>query len=223
LQKEPAPLEWFAEPPKDLLACDLNWRNLAMTDIPAGTWFRLLWISYKYIRKARSVLSVFIGTKPSLSWDEYDFAIKVIAFRSSRFNPDIVIGIGIGGTIAGATLAGNMNKKFFSIDREVEWNDFRQVKILDAFATPKRKQLFVGKRVLIVSAEIISGQSTKAVYDYIMSMNPANIKTACIDFHQNSATYLTPDFYYIATKDIIQKPWRLLPGYTCPDDNPRPN
>jgi len=137
-----------------------------MVELPPGLIVRLLWLLYRLIRTVKTFLSPF-GIKPNLSWNEFNLAVKILVHRSSRFNPDIIVGVGVGGAITAATLAGNMNKRFISFDREVKWNSTREVTIFDDSISKNRKENISGKKILLISAEIISGQSTKNVLNYL--------------------------------------------------------
>ncbi len=186
-------------------------------NIPPGIWIRILIICYKAIRFIRIIIGI-LGITQKLSWSEYELSIKILCFPVSRFNPDIVVGIGIGGSILGATIAGNINKRFIAIDREVKWDNRRDVDLVDASITSERKKLFENKKVLLASAEIISGKTTIKVKKYILNFNPREIKIACIDYNPIGASEITPDYYYLTTHKVIEKPWRILKSYVCPDD-----
>ena len=191
-----------------------------LSNIPPGIWIRTLILCYK-AKKFISVFLGFLGIKTKLSWFEYDLSIKILCFPLSRFNPDIVVGVGVGGSILAATIAGNLNKTFIAIDREVNWNNKRNVTLVDDPITDERKKLFANKKVILTSAEIISGKTTRKIKEYIEQFNPQEIKVACIDYNPIAASEITPDYYYLTTSKIIQKPWRILKTYICPDDNQR--
>ena len=190
-------------------------------NIPLGIWIRILIICYKAKRFIRTFIG-FLGITQKLSWTEYDLSIKILCFPVSRFNPDIIVGIGIGGSILGATIAGNINKRFIAIDREVNWDNKRNIDLVDASVTSERQNLFNNKKVLLASAEIISGMTTGEVKKYIQKFNPKEIKIACIDYNPISASEITPDYYYLTTNKIIEKPWRILKSYSGGDDIQRP-
>lgn len=190
------------------------------SNIPPGFWIKFIFLCYKAKKYIRAFLG-FFGLTRKLSWSEYDLSIKILCFPLSRFNPDIVVGVGVGGSILAATIAGNLNKKFIAIDREVDWNNERNVALVDAPITDERKKLFSNKKVILTSAEIISGKSTRKVKEYIEQFNPQEIKVACIDYNPIAASEITPDYHYLTTYKIIQKPWRILKTYPCPNDNQR--
>jgi len=187
------------------------------SNIPPSIWIRILMFCYK-AKHFMTFFLGFLGVKQKISWFEYNLSIKILCFPISRFNPDIVVGVGVGGSILSATIAGNINKHFIAIDREVNWNNKRGVNLLDASLTDERKNLFVNKKVLLTSAEIISGETTRKMKDYIQQFNPKEIKVACIDYNTIAASQITPDYYYLTTTKIIQKPWRILKTYIGSDD-----
>lgn len=189
------------------------------SNIPTGLWIRILILLYKAKNYIRIFLR-FLGLTLKLSWSEFNLSIKIICFPVSRFNPDIVVGIGVGGTILGATIAGNLNKKFIAIDREANWNNERSVNLIDNSITEERIELMKSKRILLTSAEIVTGMTTKMAEEYVKKFNPTEIKIACIDYNPISSV-ITPDYYYLTTHEIIQKPWRLLKSYNSSEDNQR--
>ena len=191
-----------------------------VTNIPPGIWIRILILCYKARNRISAFLG-FLGMKTKLSWSEYDLSIKILAFPLSRFNPDIVVGVGVGGSILAATLAGNLGKPFLATDRDVDWDNERNVNLVDASITDERTQLLVHKKVLLTSAEIISGKTTKKLKEYVQQFNPKEIKVACIDYNPTAASEITPDHCYLTSSRIIQKPWRILETYPGSDDNQR--
>ena len=52
----------------------------------------------------------------------------------------------------------------------------------------------------------------------VLNINPGEIKIACIDYNPIGDSEITPDYYYLTTHKIIEKPWRILKSYSCPDD-----
>ena len=190
------------------------------TNIPLGLKIRALYLLFRAFRRFCQYLS-FLGLKSKMSWAEFSLAVKILVRSMSRDNPDVILGIGIGGSITGATIAGNLGKPFLSFDREVEWNGSRDVSLLPPdFNEIWASEYLSGKKVLIVSAEIVSGQTITSSIDLINKYNPKEIFSCCIDFNPLTGNK-APNYYYTESKDIIQKPWRILSTYPNPDDNAR--
>ena len=84
-------------------------------------------------------------------------------------------------------------------------------------AVLSNEELFGGERILITGG---TGYLGRTLAQEIVKYNPKEIFTCCIDFNpltRNKA----PNYYYTESKDIIQKPWRILSTYPNPDYNTR--
>jgi hypoxanthine phosphoribosyltransferase len=71
-----------------------------------------------------------------------------------------------------------------------------------------------------VSAEIRSGQTTRLFRKEIDSLNPQEIKIACLDYSPEAT--ITPDFWYLQSQRVIPKPWAILETYRPDDAGARP-
>lgn len=191
-------------------------------ELPFGVKLRILLILYKSKNFVRPALRV-IGFTPRMSWSEVEFAVMKMQPSLARFSPEFIIGIGVGGTIFAAMLAGNIGGDipFISIDRKVSWDDNeRAVQLVGANGLTAYAEHIVGKRILLVSGEIESGQTVRALKSQLSMLTPKSIKNCCLNYSRNAQPI--PDFYYINSDFIIQKPWRFSKTYSCPDDNTRP-
>ena len=196
--------------------------RLAPTDVPVSMVLRLVLILYRAKWFVRPLLRQF-GFRPKMSWKEVMCATRQLAPALSAYNPDLIIGVGVGGTIWAAILAGNLSdKSFVGIDREVTWSGgSREVRMTNMACLEEIRERITGKRILLVSGEIRSGQTLTLFKNHIKSFDPLEIRAASLDY-SNSAT-ARPEYYYLCSQEVIQKPWRELDTYTNPDNGARPD
>jgi len=195
--------------------------KVILPDIRMSIGMRICYIFYRIIWFIRPILR-FFGIKLRFSWQEVMFATRLLSQLLSRYNPDLVIGVGVGGTGWGAILAGNLkDKPFIVLDRLIRWSNGNREAEVDTVSLCERREQIVSKRILLVFAEIISGQTEVRAKSYVEQFNPSQIRIACLNY-QPYAT-ITPDYYYICCESIIQKPWRQSNTYTCPDNGSRPD
>jgi hypoxanthine phosphoribosyltransferase len=189
--------------------------------IPISIKLRILLLLYRAKYLIRPLLRIF-GLKLNMTWTEVGLAVQLIAPEVSRYNPEAVFGVGVGGTLYGAMLAGNLGgPPFIGLDRQVNWHGKREVSLVASGSICGHKDLIQGKRVLLVSAEIRSGQTTDVLKREIQSLGPSEIRIACIDYSPEAT--VTPDYWYLCERRVLQKPWRLLTTSRCEDDGPRPD
>jgi hypoxanthine phosphoribosyltransferase len=191
-----------------------------LPNLPTGLWLRLILLLYK-AKWVVYPLMRFFGSNARMSWGELTFATRVLVPQISSFNPDVVVGVGIGGTIFGAILAGNLDDKpLVALDRVVTWAaNRRESSLVDRHDGPERQALFSGKRILLVHAEIVSGKTTERVLDYLKEFDPTEIRIACTD--HSPASSVRSNYSYMRASGIIQKPWRITQTYRSPDDGRR--
>jgi probable phosphoglycerate mutase len=153
------------------------------------------------------------------SWQELELGTEVIIHKTAPFNPQLIVGVGVGGSIFGAMIAGNSDDTpFLMIDRAVQWdNGVRTTKLL--MSVSAIKSAVNERRALIVSAEAISGEATKMAAELVRRGGAKSIQTACFVRLQTSS--FVPDHCVYISRDIVQMPWRILTSYRNPDDKIR--
>ena len=129
--------------------------SIEFKHIPSGLWIKLLFYVYKLKNYFRPAVRVF-RLNPRMSWAEIEFAVKALEIPINRYGPEVICGIGVGGTIFGAILAGNLNDlPFFSIDRIVSYkSNKRIVELVDFFNDDSKVKYLKDKRVLTVSGPL---------------------------------------------------------------------
>ena len=131
--------------------------------------------------------------------------------KECGWEPDIVIGLGVGGSVVGAMLAGCLGrKKFIAIDRRYKWEKGLRKTFVDIPSDLKLEPS--PQKVLLVTGEIYSGETIKKAIDYIESKIKSNsrLKTAAMYVSENSDYF--PDFYAYLIEKRVKPPWRLK-GY----------
>jgi hypoxanthine phosphoribosyltransferase len=168
-------------------------------------------------------LGDFLAHEVTLSWEQFNAAIVKLA-PDLVYRTDIIVGVGVGGAIVGATLAGNLNKPFLCLDREVSYDAsrLRTTSLIGAEWSQAKRDLIRSKRVVVVSAEIVSGATTNLAMDLMRRFGAASVSTCCIYAYEERT--VQADYFYRERRagGVVQMPWRILPSYSNPDDVIRP-
>ncbi len=111
---------------------------------------------------------------------------------SDNYKPDIIIGIARGGLVPARMMADYLFIKDLLTIKTEHWG---LTASMDGKAVLKGKLNYdiSNKKVLIVDDITDTGESIKLGYDYIKSLNPAEIKTSSM-LYVNSSSYV-PDYY----------------------------
>jgi len=185
--------------------------------LPPTIWLRLVWLFYRIMWVFRPLLRRF-GIETKMSWKEVIFATKLLLPAIKSYGPDVIVGVGVGGGIWSALLAGSLHDlPFLVIDRQVRYDgNERKVNLIGVAGVEANADLIREKKVLLVNAEVISGETIKLAKNLLNSLNPDQIRLGCLDF--NTVSKVRPDFAYVSHSGVIQKPWRAVPTYTNPDE-----
>ncbi len=162
----------------------------------------------------------------SFSWSEIDKLTKKLVRQmgDDMFVPDVIVGIGRGGSILGALLSGNLrvpdkkrNIPLLGVDRIYEWRDGERIevenKMID-FAPLK------GKRVLLVAGDVLTGGTMKFFLHEIEQVGPTEVRAACLVKGVTSA--YRPDYFGKEITGDFRMPW-MYKGYGYARDSRRPN
>jgi hypoxanthine phosphoribosyltransferase len=129
-----------------------------------------------------------------VTWNEIEEWTKGIMKMviEDKYNPDIIIGIARGGLVPARMVADYLFKKDLLSIKTEHWG---LTATMDGKAVLKEKLNYdiSGKKVLIVDDITDTGESMKLSYNYIKSLNPAEVKTTSM-LHVNDSKY-TPDYY----------------------------
>lgn len=160
----------------------------------------------------------------SFNWKEIDhLARKVIRqIGNGMFVPDVVVGIGRGGSILGALLSGNLqaldkkrNIPFLGVDRMYEWHDGERMEVENKMIdfSPLK-----GKKVLLVAGDVLTGGTMTFFLHQIEEVEPLEIRTACL-VKGVTSTY-RPDYFGKEITGDFRMPW-MYKGYGYARDSRR--
>jgi hypoxanthine phosphoribosyltransferase len=168
-------------------------------------------------------LGDFFAPTIKLTWEKFDHAIAHLGRQMSAY-ADLLVGVGVGGTIVASTLAGNLNRNFLCFDREVVYDaeNHRISKLLDDSVTEGRRELVAGRRVVVVSAEIVSGATTDLATKLMQRLGAASVAICCVYAYEGRTIDVDYFFRERRRDGIAQMPWRILDSYVNPDDLARP-
>ncbi len=162
----------------------------------------------------------------SFSWAEVDKLVKklISQMSSDMFVPDVIVGIGRGGSILGALLSGNLrvpdkmrNIPLLGVDRMYEWHDGERIEVENRMIdfAPLR-----GKKVLLVAGDVLTGGTMKFFLHEIEQVNPQEIRTAC--FVKGVTSAYRPDYFGKEITGDFRMPW-MYKGYGYVRDSRKPN
>ena len=138
-----------------------------------------------------------------VSWKEIEEWTKGIRKMvvENNYNPDIIIGIARGGLVPARMVADYLFKKDLLSIKTEHWG---LTATINGKAVLKEKLNYdvTGKKVLIVDDITDTGESMKLSYNYIKSLNPADVKTTSM-LYIDGSNY-TPDFY---GKGLSKEEW----------------
>ena len=138
-----------------------------------------------------------------VSWRDIEEWTKGIMkmIIADDYNPDIIVGIARGGLVPARMVADYLFKKDLLSIKTEHWG---VTATMDGKAVLKEKLNYdvSGKKVLIVDDITDTGESMRLSYNYIKSLNPAELKTTSM-LYVNGSSY-TPDYY---GKGLSKEEW----------------
>ena len=129
--------------------------------------------------------------------------------RTRGYTPDLVLGVGRGGSILAGMLAGNMGHLPLAVlDTVLEHP--RGVSRVE-FRFPDSCPALRDKNVLIVVGELYSGEDLRHAIEFVQRRHPREIKTASLLTHP--AASVRPDFIGFQSAKPLSAPWRMTDAY----------
>lgn len=159
------------------------------------------------------------------SWKEVDKLTKKLIRQISddMFVPDVIVGIGRGGSILGALLSGNLrtpgknrNVPLLVVDRIYEWINGERVEVENKMIDFSP---LAGKKVLLVAGDVLTGGTMKFFLHEIESVGVKEIKTACLV--KGVASTYHPDYFGKEITGDFHMPW-MYKGYGYVRDSRKP-
>ncbi|MCP4646868.1 MAG: phosphoribosyltransferase [bacterium] len=140
------------------------------------------------------------------SWEDAEKASASLTekINSSGFSPDIIIAISRGGLIPARLLSDFLNVPVLYTIR-ISFYSSVGVRREKPEVTQPLSVDIKGKKILIVDDIADSGKSLELAEQYIIPLNPAEIKTATI--HYKPGSIVKPDFFVSTTEAWVIYPW----------------
>jgi hypoxanthine phosphoribosyltransferase len=189
-------------------------------------WAGYILAAVGFLATVYKTIEVWLSLK-NFSWGDVDKYSKVIIKKIARdyFVPDVVVGIGRGGSILASTLSGNIiipvqqkerNIPILGVDRIYEWQHGARVEIENKMIdfTP-----LAGKKVLLVAGDVITGGTMKFYIRQLEQAKVAEAKTACL-VKGVTATF-QPDYFGKEIPADFNMPW-MYKGYGYCRDSRKP-
>lgn len=129
--------------------------------------------------------------------------------QARSYKPDLVLGVGRGGSILAGMLAGNLGHLPLAVlDTVLDHPDgVSQV----TFRFPDCCPSLRDKRVLLVVGELYSGEDLRHAIQFAQQRHPLEIKTASLLTHP--AASVRPDYVGLESAKPLSAPWRISDEY----------
>lgn len=140
------------------------------------------------------------------SWEDAEKATASLTekIKSSGFAPDIILAIIRGGLVPARLLSDSLNVPVLYTIRIFFYSSVG-VRMKKPEITQPLSVDIKGKKILIVDDISDSGKSLQFAEEYIIPLDPAEIKTATI--HYKPSSIFKPDFFVSTTKAWVVYPW----------------
>ncbi len=140
------------------------------------------------------------------SWENVENTAASLTekINSSGFTPDIIIAISRGGLVPARLLSDSLNVPVLYTIRISLYSSVG-VRMEKPEVTQPLSVDITGKKILIVDDVSDSGRSLELAEQYIIPLNPAEIKTATI--HYKPGSMFKPDFFIFTTEAWVVYPW----------------
>jgi hypoxanthine phosphoribosyltransferase len=133
----------------------------------------------------------------------------LVDMRTRGYTPDLVLGVGRGGSILAGILAGNLGHLPLAVlDTVLEHP--QGVSHVE-FRFPDCCPTLRDKNVLIVVGELYSGEDLRHAIEFVQRRHPREIKTASLLTHP--AASVRPDFIGFQSAKPLCAPWRMTDAY----------
>lgn len=160
----------------------------------------------------RKIIFLVIRQK-RFSWKDVELYTKklIMEISESGYIPDVIIGIGRGGSIIGSILSGNLptgdSKKLHNIlilgvDRMYEWQDGERKEVENRLVDFAPMQ---GKKVLLVASDVMTGRTMTFYKKRLEDIGVSEVKTCCLVYSETAA--ITIDFAGKMVTRKITMPW----------------
>jgi len=188
-------------------------------------WFGYILAFIGFLATAYKTAQLWLSLK-RFSWNDVDKYSKLIIKKIDKdsFVPDVIVGIGRGGSIIGSILSGNIivpppkvrNIPVLGVDRLYEWRDGERVEVENKMIDFSP---LAGKKVLLIAGDVLTGGTMKFYIRQLEKANVAELKTGCLVKGVTSA--LQPDYFGKEIPADFNMPW-MYKGYGYTRDSRKP-
>lgn len=163
-----------------------------------------------------SVVSIYLfaedlRSRRRFGWKHVEKLVKELIADMGRrgYVPDLILGVGRGGSILAGMLAGNLGHLPLAVVDTIL--DRSSGTSTASIRYPECCPSLEGKSVLIVVGELYSGEDLRHGIEFAKERNPREIKTATLLTHH--AASVRPDFVGMQTDKPLTAPWRISEQY----------
>lgn len=160
----------------------------------------------------------------TFTWNDIDKCSKSIIkmIEKDNYFPDIIVGIGRGGSIIGSILSGNLpvkdptkyrNTLFLGIDRMYDWKSGKRIEINNEVIdfSPLR-----GKKILLVACDVVTGNTMDFYKVRLESVGASEVKTCCLIRSVQAITKI--DYIGRNITTVFSMPW-MYKGFNYSRDS----
>ncbi len=163
-----------------------------------------------FVATLYKTIEVWINLR-SFGWQDIDKLVKKLIqeIEKDMFVPDVIVGIGRGGSILGAILSGNLkvpNKKrnipLLGVDRLYEWHNGERAEVENKMIDFRP---LAGKKVLLVAGDVLTGGTMKFFLHQLEAVGALEVRTASLVKGVTAA--FQSDYYGKEISGDFRMPW----------------
>jgi hypoxanthine phosphoribosyltransferase len=147
--------------------------------------------------------------RKAVSWHHVDKLVVELVNEIERrpSAPDLIVGVGRGGALIAAMIATNLEGRIelACVDTEGDFDEAGRKHVV--LRHPESLPDVSGKHVLVVVAELYSGQDMRDAIDYLETHGARRIETLAV--LAGPSSNVRPDYVGQVTKHEPLAPWRL--------------
>lgn len=152
------------------------------------------------------------NNKKAIPWQVVDYGVNHILKEiiKARFEPEIIVGIGRGGGVVAALIAGNLgNKPITIIDRNLHYKNGKVITQLNETPQIVRDS----RKILLVIGGPSSGRVILEVAQKISKEIPHKSEIKTVNLFEKQPIVYAADFKYKTFKVKIRPPWQIKEEY----------
>jgi hypoxanthine phosphoribosyltransferase len=189
-------------------------------------WAGYIFAGLGFLATLYKTINIWLSYK-NFSWNDVDKYSKTIIKKISNdaFIPDVIVGIGRGGSILASILSGNIiipsqkkerNIPILGVDRIYKWQNGARVEVENKMIDFSPLS---GKKVLLVAGDILTGGTMKFYVRQLEHSKVMELKTACLV--KGITTTFQPDYFGKEIPADFNMPW-MYKGYGYTHDSRKP-